>query len=156
MADTRAPTGAESKAAIAGHPIHPVLIPFPIALLVGALATDLGYWGTEDAFWARASVWLTGVGLLMGALAAAVGLIDFWGIDRVREHTAGWIHALGNTTVLVVALVSWWLRLDDAAAGVLPWGLTLSAINAALLGVTGWYGGELSYRHRIGVTGHGG
>lgn len=47
-------------------------------------------------------------------------------------------------------------RLDDAAAAVLPWGLTLSAINAALLGVTGWYGGELSYRHRIGVTGHGG
>lgn len=45
----------------------------------------------------------------MGALAAAIGLIDFWGIDRVREHTAGWIHALGNTTVLVVALVSWWL-----------------------------------------------
>ena len=44
--------------------------------------------------------------------------------------------------------------MGDAAAAVLPWGLALSALTTALLAVTGWYGGELAYRHMIGVTGH--
>jgi uncharacterized membrane protein len=53
------------------------LVPFPIAFLVGALATDLALWGTANPFWSSASVWLIGAGLVMGALAAAAGLIEF-------------------------------------------------------------------------------
>lgn len=148
--------GVPSRAAIFGHPIHPMLIPFPIAFLVGALGADLAYWWVDDAFWARAALWLTGTGFLAGAAAAIFGLTDFIGIGRAREHAAGWIHFLGNGTALTLALVSWLIRLGGAADAVLPWGLTLSVVIAGILTVTGWYGGDLSYRHLIGVTGHGG
>ncbi len=148
--------GVPSTAAINGHPLHPVLIPFPIAFLVGALATDLVAWWTDGSFWARGSVWLTGIGLATGALAAVLGVADFMTIRRARVHRIGWVHALSAGAVLVGALTSWLLRLGDASGAVLPWGLTLSAVNAGLITVTGWAGGELAYRHMIGVTGHGG
>jgi uncharacterized membrane protein len=142
---------APSTAAIRGHPIHPMLIPFPLAFLVGVLLTDLAYWAASDPFWARASLWLVGAGVVSGLIAAAAGLVDFFTIRRARDHTIGWIHFLGNATALILSLVNWLLRFDDPAAAILPWGLLLSVIVAAILGVTGWAGGELSYRHRIGV-----
>src|SRR5512143_2250948 len=111
---------APSRAAITGHPIHPMLVPFPIAFLVGALVTDLAYWGTGDSFWARSSLWLTGAGLVMGALAGSVGAIDFFGIRRARTLTMGWVHALGNVTAVVLALISLLIRLPNPADAVLP------------------------------------
>jgi uncharacterized membrane protein len=146
--------GVASKAAIAGHPIHPMLVPFPIAFLVGALLTDLAYWGSGDPFWARASLWLVGAGLVMGIAAALVGAVDFATIPRARAARDGWIHALGNTIVLLLALISLVLRSDDPADAVLPWGLLLSMIIAGVLVVTGWFGGELAYRHLIGMNPH--
>jgi uncharacterized membrane protein len=146
--------GVPATAAISGHPLHPALIPFPIAFLVGALAADLASLATGDPFWARAGLWLTGAGAWLGLLAAIPGLIDFATVDRARVHRIGWVHALGNGAVLALAILSWLLRLGDAEAAVLPWGLALSAVIAALLTVTGWIGGELAYRHMIGVTGH--
>lgn len=143
--------GVPSTAALAEHPIHPILIPFPIAFLVGALAADLAYWGTLDPFWARAALWLVGAGLVTGAVAAAAGLVDFFSIERARTHQDGWIHFIGNAAVIVLAFVSLLLRVDDMEGAILPWGLVLSAVIAVLLVVTGWYGGELSYRYKIGV-----
>jgi uncharacterized membrane protein len=143
--------GVESTAAIARHPVHPMLVPFPIGFLVAALGSDVGYWMTGDAFWARASLWLVGAGLLTGLAAAAAGLVDFFASSRIRELRAAWIHFAGNVTAMALAAVSWILRLPDPAEAVLPGGLLLSALIAAILGVTGWYGGELSYRYRVGV-----
>jgi uncharacterized membrane protein len=107
--------GVESTAAIARHPIHPMLVPLPIGLLVSALGTDIGYWITGDAFWARASLWLVGTGLLTGLAAAAAGLTDFLTIARVREYRAAWIHLIGNVAALALAAISWVMRLPDAA-----------------------------------------
>lgn len=146
--------GVRSTVSIGGHPIHPMLVPFPIAFLVGAFVTDIAFWGTADSFWARASLWLIGAGFVMGALAAVVGLAEFVTIARAREHMDGWIHFLGNALVLLLAIANLFLRLDDPVAGVLPSGIILSGVTAVLLGVTGWYGGELAYRHKIGVVGH--
>ncbi len=143
--------GVRSRAAVFGHPIHPMLIPFPIAFLTAALATDLMYWRTNDDFWARASLWLVGAGLVMGVLAAVFGLIDFTTIRQVQRHKDAWIHALGNSAALLLAFVSFWIRIDDPQDAVLPPGLILSLVIAGILTVTGWYGGELSYRHKIGV-----
>src|SRR3546814_6826582 len=70
---------APSTAAIRGHPIHPMLIPFPLAFLVGVLLTDLAYWATSDPFWARASLWLVGAGVVSGLVAA---------VFRSEEHTS--------------------------------------------------------------------
>jgi uncharacterized membrane protein len=144
--------GVRSTASIGGHPIHPMIIPFPVAFLVGALATDIAFWRTGDAFWSRASMWLVGAGLVMGALAAVFGLIDFATIKRARTGSTGWIHFLGNALALIVALVSLLHRMGDPATAVMPLGIVLSAVTVGILLVTGWLGGELAYRYKIGVV----
>ena len=147
--------GVKSTAAIAGHPIHPILIPFPIAFLVGAFLADIAYWVTQDAFWARASLWLVAAGVVSGAVAAIFGLTDFLTIRRAREHVAGWIHFLGNAFAISLGLISWILRMGDPTQAVLPWGILFTAAISLILVITGWYGGELAYRYGIGFVGHG-
>src|SRR5690349_4487659 len=66
-----------STARIANHPIHPMLVPIPIACFIGALITDIVYSVTAEMMWADFSVWLLLVGLICGALAAIAGLTDF-------------------------------------------------------------------------------
>jgi uncharacterized membrane protein len=144
--------GLRSQSTLGGHPVHPMLIPFPIAFLVGALATDLVFWITADPFWARASAWLIGAGFATGVIAAVFGLVDFLFIQRVRALNAAWYHFAGNAVVLALSLWNGALRIDDAAGAVLPTGLFLSAGVTALLLVTGWFGGELAYKHKIGAV----
>lgn len=146
-------SGITSSMSIAGHPIHPVLVIFPVAFLSGAAGSDIGYWLTGDFFWARASVWLIGLGGLAGILAALIGVVDFIRVKKVRQRTAGWAHMLINIAVLVLTFVNFGLRLDDPQTTIVPIGITLSLIVATLLSIGGWYGGELSFRHKIGVIG---
>jgi uncharacterized membrane protein len=146
-------SGVVSSVAIAGHPIHPLTVIFPIAFLSAAAGTDLGYWFTKDLFWARASVWLIGLGLLTGILAAAVGMSDFIKVSRVRDRVAGWAHMSGNVIALFLTAINFWLRLGNPEGNVVPLGAIISLLVATLLAVGGWYGGELSYRHKIGVVG---
>ena len=61
-----------STAQIADHPIHPMLIPFPIAFFVGTFVCDLVYWQTNSAAWAQATPWLLGAGLIMAESQAAL------------------------------------------------------------------------------------
>ena len=146
-------SGITSSINIAGHPIHPVLVIFPVAFLVGAAGTDIGYWLTSDPFWARASLWLICIGFLSGILAGITGFLDFSRIKRVRDRSAGWLHMTGNIAALVLSLINWVMRLGDPAAPIFPVGITLSIIVATLLGISGWFGGELTFRHKVGVIG---
>ncbi|MBD2455397.1 DUF2231 domain-containing protein [Nostoc sp. FACHB-87] len=148
-------TGVPSTVAIAGHPLHPLSVIFPIAFLAAALGSDFGYWLTRDYFWARASLWLIGLGLVGGLIAAAIGLSDFLKIERVRKRTAGWAHLILNVSILVLTLLNFILRWGDAEARILPWGLLISLVVGTLTSVSGWFGAELSYRHKIGVVGAG-
>ena len=145
--------GITSSVAIAGHPIHPAIVLFPIAFLVGAAGTDIGYWLTRDPFWARASLWLIGVGFAAGILAAITGFSEFFKVKRVRERSAGWLHMGGNVAVMVLSLINLVLRQGNPAEPIVYTGLAISVVVATLLGITGWYGGELSFRHKIGVIG---
>jgi uncharacterized membrane protein len=140
--------GVSSKAAIGGHPIHPMLVPFPIAFLVGTLATDLAFIGTRSDFWSRASMWLVGAGVVMGLLAAVFGPIDFLAISRARTGATGWVHFLGNLIAVILGVVSIWLRIGDPSVGVVNGGLVLSIIIVCILLMTGWLGGELAYRYK--------
>jgi uncharacterized membrane protein len=140
----------QSTAAVAGHPIHPMLVAFPLAFFYGVLGTDLGYIWTHDFFWDRASLWLAGVGLITGLLAGGVGLIDFLTIRRARAHKDGWIHVIGNVTALFLTLISLLLRWNDPTA-VSPWRLVLSGLVAVIVTVTAWYGTELSHRYKIAM-----
>jgi uncharacterized membrane protein len=144
--------GVPSNVAIAKHPLHPAMVTFPIAFLVGAAGTDLAYWLTNsDLFWARASFWLLVAGLASGVLAALVGMVDFLKIPIVRKRSAGWAHMILNVAALGLTIVNLALRWSDPAKAVLPVGLVISVIVATLLGLSGWYGGELVYRHRVAV-----
>ena len=139
-----------STAQIGGHPIHPMLIPFPIVCFIGALVTDIVFLNNHDAGWATASRYLLAVGLVMAAAAAVTGLTDFMGDDRIRGASDAVKHMLANVTAVVLELVNSFLRLNtnDAIPKV---GIYLSAIVVLILVYSGWKGGELVFRHGIGV-----
>ena len=154
--DARAGAGAEehdaipSLAAIAGHPIHPMLVPIPIGALALTVATDVAGLLAPDRFWSRAARLLTTVGVVSGLTAGVVGAVDVAGRPRIRDHREAWLHAGGNVAALGLSAASLAFRRDQARP--VPMAVALSATAGAILLVTGWLGGELSYRHRVGVT----
>lgn len=148
-------SGVTSTVAVAGHPLHPLLITLPITFLVSAPVTDIVYWLTSDLFWAKASYWVIVAGLATGVLAAITGLMDFLRIERVRKRKAGWAHLLLNVGALGLTIINLVVRLGDPSNKILYLGLTISVIVATLLGLSGWYGAELIYRHKVAVIGYG-
>jgi uncharacterized membrane protein len=142
----------QSTAHIAGHPIHPILVTLPIGFFVAAFFADLGYWLSANAAWATGAMWLLGGGLIAAALAAVVGLIDFLGDSRIRALNDAWWHAGGNVVMVLIQLYNWYAHYSQGAAAVVPKGLLLSLLAVVILLFTGWKGGELVFRHRVGVT----
>jgi uncharacterized membrane protein len=78
----------QSTAKIANHPLHPMIVPFPIAFFSTALLCDLVYWGSGSPAWSTASIWLIGAGIIMALVAAIGGFTDFLGDRRIRELNA--------------------------------------------------------------------
>jgi uncharacterized membrane protein len=140
-----------STASIAGHPIHPMLVPIPIACFLGTLVTDLAYWRSLDLQWAVMSSWLLTAGLVVAFFAVIAGLVEFFGDRRIRDLRAVWIHAIGNAIALVLAIVNAFIHSRDGYNSVVPYGLLLSALVVLILVVTGWFGWSMVYRHRVGV-----
>jgi uncharacterized membrane protein len=141
-----------STASIAGHPIHPMLIPFPIAFFIATFVCDLVYWQTANPSWATAAIWLLGAGIVMAALAALAGLTDVLGDAQIRALNDAWWHAGGNVVVVLIELYNWYARYTEGTAAVVPKGLILSLIVVCILGFTGWKGWEMVYRHRVGIA----
>ena len=141
-----------TTAQIAKHPIHPMLVPFPIVCFVGTLITDVAYFATAEMMWADFSAWLLTVGLIMGVLAAIAGLIDFLSNRLIRVQRPAWPHMLGNILVLVLSTFNALVHSRDAWTSVVPTGLILSAIVVLILPVTGWLGWSMVYRHGVGVA----
>jgi uncharacterized membrane protein len=141
-----------STARIAGHPIHPMLVPFPIAFFVGALVTDLIHRSSGDPFWARGSEVLLIGGLIMAALAAVAGLADVLGDRLVRQIHLVWWHMAGNVIAVLLELWNLILRLSRGAENAGDLGLTLSVVVVLILLVTGWLGWEMVYRRHVGIS----
>ena len=142
----------QSTAKIAGHPIHPMLIPFPIAFFVATLLCDLAFWRTGIPAWAQASLWLLGAGLVMAALAAVAGLVEVLGSERIRAINDAWLHAGGNVLAVLIELYNFYIRFEHDDTVVVPTGLVLSLVVVCILLFTGWKGWELVYRHRVGIA----
>lgn len=146
----------ESKAKILGHPIHQMLIPFPVGLLATAVIFDVIHlvWGNPTM--GIVSYWMIVAGIITGLLAAPFGLVDFVAIPAgTRAKSVGLIHGLGNVVVLLLFAGSWWLRYGRVES-VPPYSPTTVALlfsfaGFALAGLTAWLGGELVGRLSVGV-----
>ena len=142
----------ESSAKVAGHPVHPILVPLPIGFWIATLLADLGYWYFRADGWATAAMWLVGAGIVGAALASIAGIMDYMGDERIRRLDAAQMHMTGNVVAILISLFSFAWRYNNGAAGVLPTGLILSLIVVGTIGYTGWLGGEMVYRHRVAVA----
>jgi uncharacterized membrane protein len=145
------PRSIPSAAAIGSRPIHAMLVPFPVTCFTLTLITDITYWQTGDLMWQRFGEWLLFAGLVTGGLASLAGLIDVLARDRLRRSPYPWLHGVGNLVALVLALLNSLVHARDGWTGVVPWGLTLSAVTVLLLLVTGWMGLTMVFKHRVGV-----
>lgn len=141
----------ESKAKLLGHPIHPMLIPFPLGLLATALVFDLIHVIFDQDNLARAAYYMIAAGIISGLLAAVFGLIDWMAIPNgTRAKSVGIQHMGGNVVVLALFGLAWLLRRDDPHnPGALP--IILEVAGGGLAAVTGWLGGELVDRMGVGV-----
>ena len=144
-------TSMESHSKVAGHPLHPILIALPLGLLMTSLIFDFRAKKRLDSTDGKIARALIGCGVLSGLVAAIPGFIDWLNVpDNSRAKTIGLWHGSGNVLALTLFALSWKKRRPnetqpDTSA------VALSVLGSAILGVTGWLGGEMVYRLGIGV-----
>lgn len=141
-----------SRASIKGHPIHPALIPFPVAFLLGAVAFD-----AIGVLLGRAAFWTTGAYLALAGIGAALvaaipGFIDY--VFTVPPDSSGrkraTQHMLLNLSAVALFVLAWIVR-GNAEARPELLQLVVEASGAGLLSIGGWMGGTLAFRNQIGV-----
>ncbi|MCR2747437.1 DUF2231 domain-containing protein [Limnobacter parvus] len=140
----------KAKALFLGHPIHQMLIVFPLGLLGTAVIFDVIYLVTELSTMAIVSYWMLTAGLVGAMFAIPFGMMDYSKIPPdTRAKRIGLMHGVGNAVVSVLFIVSWYLREADTlpTATAMAW----SFAGVALALVTAWWGGELVSRLGIGV-----
>jgi uncharacterized membrane protein/nitrite reductase/ring-hydroxylating ferredoxin subunit len=140
----------KSKANINGHPLHPILIPFPIAFFTGTLFFDLaGKINDYPSFW-QSGKYLNALGILFALLAAIPGIVDYFFTvppASSAKKRATW-HGLTNITVVVLFAVALIMKYQSAS-GILI--LCVETVGFILLCIAGYMGGTLAYRNQIGV-----
>ena len=145
----------ESKAKILGHPIHQMLIPFPIGLLATGVIFDVIYLVWANPAMATVSFYMIAAGVVGGLIAAPFGLIDWAAIPRgTRARRIGTVHGVGNLIVVIFFAISVYLRYANGSAlthAPTAFALVLSFAGGGLALVTGWLGGELVDRLAVGV-----
>ncbi|HET7478417.1 MAG TPA: DUF2231 domain-containing protein [Rubrobacteraceae bacterium] len=142
----------ESRARMMGHPIHPILIPFPLGLLTTSVVFDIVHLITGSGQWAVISFWMIAAGVIGGLAAAVFGLIDWLGIPSgTRAKSVGLLHGASNFVMVALFAVSWLLRLEaPGAPGIVAIALSFLGVGLAALG--GFLGGELVVRMGVGVS----
>lgn len=144
-------SNVESRARALGHPLHPILVVFPIGLLVTSLVFDGVYLYSGNGRWADIAYWMILSGVIGGFLAASTGWIDWFAIPTgTRARAIGLVHGVGNFIALVLFALSWLMR-RDAPAAPETLAIVLSFVSGGLLLFTGWLGGELVHRLNISI-----
>jgi uncharacterized membrane protein len=142
----------ESKLKLLGHPVHPMLIVFPLGLLATSVAFDVVALVQSNPTWYEISFWMIVAGIVGGLLAAVFGLIDWLAIPtNTRAKRIGLLHGGSNLIVVLLFIASWWMR--RGAEGRVPSAsaLALSFVAVVMALVAGWLGGELVDRLGVGV-----
>lgn len=142
----------ESKAKFLGHPVHQMLVVFPLGLLATAVVFDVIYLIGGDPLMAAVAYWMMAAGLVGALVAAPFGLIDWLAIaPNTRARKIGLLHGAGNGVVTLAFLASWLLRGDAGSdPGTVAYVLSFAGAGIAL--VTAWLGGELVSRLGVGVS----
>ncbi len=142
----------ESKAKLFGHPIHQMLIVFPLGLLVMACVFDIICLCTGRTDLYNVAFWDIGAGVICGLIAAVLGLWDWLAVPAgTRAKFIGMWHGLGNVVVVLLFAASWAVRFGHAGHIPDAGALVLSFCGLIIGAVTGWMGGELVDRLRVGV-----
>jgi uncharacterized membrane protein len=139
-----------AKVRFLGHPVHQMLVVFPLGLLATAVVFDIIYLAGNSEIMATVSYWMIAAGLVGGVLAAPFGLLDWMAVPpRTRAKRIGALHGVGNVIVLCLFALSFLLRDRGYAPqlGQMAWAFA----GAAVALVTAWLGGELVDRLAVGV-----
>lgn len=132
---------------ILGHPVHPMFVVYPLAMFVVAVILDIVYMITKIAILPTVSFYMYAAGILGGLIAAVFGFIDWLGLpSNTRAKRLGAWHGIGNFTMVVLQLISWFMRLSSPAYVPSALAFILSLLGVAIILVTAWLGGELVYR----------
>jgi uncharacterized membrane protein len=142
----------QSRAKLLGHAVHPMLIAFPLGLLVTAVIFDVIYLFNGAPALAIASAYMIAAGVIGGLAAAVFGLIDWLAIPTgTRARRVGLIHGVGNVVVVLFFAGSWTLRAQAPAWEPNGWALACGFVGLIVGGVSAWLGGELVERLSVGV-----
>lgn len=137
---------------VLGHPVHPMLVVFPLGLLATAVIFDLVATSTGNQGLYMVSYWMIAAGLVGGLLAAVFGFFDWLSIrSGTRAKSVGGWHGLGNLVIVILFAISWWLRSQDPNNVPSSFAFILSLLGFGLALVTAWLGGELVFRLGMGV-----
>lgn len=141
----------DSRVKLFGHPIHTMLVAFPVGLLITAVAFDVMALVTQGRGWFEVAYYLIAAGIIGGLVAAPFGLIDYMGIPGgTRAKSVGARHGIGNVILLVLFAASWMMR-KEAPRSPEMLALVLSFAGVVLGAMTSWLGGELVDRLGVGV-----
>ena len=142
----------ESRLKLLGHPVHPMLVIFPLGLFVTAVIFDFADMVGGPALLGEVAYWNIVAGLIGGLLAAPAGLVDFLGIPNgTRAKRVGLMHAAVNAGVMVLFAVAWFVRMGTDGHVTSGWLFLVELIALAGGGVGAWLGGELVDRLGVGV-----
>jgi uncharacterized membrane protein len=140
-----------TPASIAGHPIHPMIVPIAIGGFILSFVFDIVCLASGRIDPYAAVALYTMIGGIVGALAAAIfGLVDLVSLPAGHTKRVGLTHMTINLAVVGLYLCNAWLRNSDASPAGIPFALSLIAI--VLLVISGWLGGKLVYEAGVGVS----
>ena len=132
-----------SPASIKKHPLHPMLVGFPIGLWVFALICDAMRAAGGNTAWQTVAIYCIAAGIVGALVAAVPGLIDYFSIDEAAMKRIANLHLAVNLGGVLIFAINLWLRFRLPAESYLPLGMSLVGVLA--IGVGGWLGGEMVY-----------
>jgi uncharacterized membrane protein len=140
-----------SRVHIKSHPLHPILVSFPIAFFTGTLLADIAGWFLEKPGLLSTAYYLNMAGIAFGLIAAIPGFIDF--LYAVPPKSSGKKraaqHGIINATMLLIFIIAFWYRRTTGANFYVV--LALEFTGVILMSIAGWLGGTLVYRNQIGI-----
>jgi len=145
----------KSTAAIGGHPIHPMLVPVPVGLFVWALVANIVFLLSDnDRTWYDISCWSSIAGIAGALVAGAFGALDGFTVARESDaRGSAMAHMVLNVVVtglfLSAVLLMWDGNAIEGSNGAMA--TALQAVGVGLLALSGWIGGEMVYRHHLGM-----